>query len=463
MSKKTLRIASVCLLLVLALGAFQAVAQDKVTVTWFVGLGTGTREDQIAVQEQVVADFNASQSEIELVLNIAPSYDVGRDTISTLMAAGTPPDIVGPVGVGGSNFLSDSVMNIQPLVDAAGVDLSLFDPALVDLYRRGEGELVGLPFAVYPSATYYNEALFDEAGLNYPPQEYGAMYVMPDGTEVEWNYETVAEIAKILTVDANGNDATMEGFDPENIVQFGQNFQWARLGLMWTHIQPQDWYDEANNTITIPEDWYTASHWLQDALWTSHYYPNATYNGSDLLNNDNAFSSGNLGITIAPLWFTCCLDATVGNFEWDLAPAPRSLDGEHHVATDADTFYILEGSANPEAAFEALSFLTLGEAAGQLTTIYGAFPAHPDYRQPWLDSVNARYPMGVNWQIAVDALAYNNPGNMHHEAAHPNWQQGNDRVHAFLTLLLSDSGADVDVDAELATLEADLNTIVAAE
>src|SRR5687767_2745945 len=39
-------------------------AAGKICVTWFVGLGTGTSAEQIATQEEVVADFNASQSEI---------------------------------------------------------------------------------------------------------------------------------------------------------------------------------------------------------------------------------------------------------------------------------------------------------------------------------------------------------------------------------------------------------------
>lgn len=36
-----------------------------------------------------------------------------------------------------------------------------------------------------------------------------------------WNIHRLAEIAQILTVDANGNDATSPDFDPENIVQTG--------------------------------------------------------------------------------------------------------------------------------------------------------------------------------------------------------------------------------------------------
>ncbi len=90
-------------ILALLLGVVStATAQEKIVVNWFCCLGTGDNPEQQEAQNQVVADFNASQSEIELVITVV-DFDVSRDTFSTLLAAGTPPDIVGPVGVGGSN------------------------------------------------------------------------------------------------------------------------------------------------------------------------------------------------------------------------------------------------------------------------------------------------------------------------------------------------------------------------
>lgn len=453
----------ISILVVLALFAVMSIApsmaQDRVQVTWFVGLGTGTDQQQIDAENQVVADFNASQDQIELVINIGASFETSRDTISTLIASGQSPDIVGPVGVGGSNAFADQWADLQPYVDATGYDLSDFDPALVDLYRTSDGQLVGIPFAVYPSLTYYNRNLFDEAGLNYPPSEFDAPYVMPDGSEVPWNYDTVAQIAQILTVDANGNDATMDGFDPNNIVQFGMNFQWAQLRLMWTDLEPEILYNADANSITIPDSWVQASQWIQDAIWKYHFMPNTTYDGSELLNSGNAFSSGNVAMAITPLWYTCCLGDSVDNFEWDLAVVPQSFDGQYHVATDADTFRLTKGSAHPEEAFTVLSYL-LNEAVPTLSTTYGAFPARPEYQQPFLDSKDAQYPWGVNWSIPAASLAYNNPNEKHHEAYFPNWQKGADRIQAFATLLFGDTGGDVDVAAELKNVEADLNTIV---
>lgn len=434
-------------------------AQEPVTITWFVGLGTGTNQEQIDAQNQVVEEFNASQDEIELQINIGASFETSRDTLSTLIAAGTPPDIIGPVGVGGSNAFADQWLDLQPQVDASGFDLSIFDPALVDLYRNEEGELLGIPFAVYPSVTYYNRDLFDEAGLNYPPQSFDEMYVMPDGTEVEWNYDTVAEIAKILTVDANGNDATSEEFDPENVVQFGLNFQWALMRLVWTDFQPETFYDAEAGTVSIPESWRESTQWIYDAIWTDHFVPTNTYAQSELFGTGNVFPSGNLGMAIVPLWYTCCLDGSVGNFEWDLAVVPQSLDGEFHVATDADTFRVHRDTENPDAAFEVLTYL-LTDAAPALTTVYGAFPAHPDYQAADIERKQERYPWDINWQVATDSLAYNNPGPLHHEANFPNWQKGTDRLGAFYTLLQGDTGVDIDVDTELDTLETEVQAIV---
>lgn len=456
MSRKSL---IVFLLATLLIGAVMPVAaQEPIVITWFVGLGTGTNSEQIAAQNAVVEAFNASHDDIELVINIAASNETARDTLSTLLAAGTPPDIVGPVGVSGSNSFNDQWLDLTDVIASSGFDLSVFDPALVDLYRNADGALSALPFAVYPAVTYYNPDLFDEAGLNYPPSEFGAPYIWDDGTEAPWDYETALEIAQILTVDSNGNDATSEDFDPAAVEQFGLNFQWARIRLIWTLLQPSSFYDAATNTVEIPEEWHEATQWYWDAIWTHNVSPNATYSAGELL-QPSGFASGNLGMTFTPLWYTCCLDNSIGNFEWNIAPLPASFDGEQHVALDADTFRIVKSSPNQEAAFTVLTYLQT-EAAAQLASAYGAFPAYPDAQQIWIDTIDARYDWGVNWAVAQDSLAYANPGIHHHESNIPNYTQAYDREFTFLSLIEGDTGANMDIEAELATLQSDLQGIV---
>lgn len=445
-------------LAILALVIMPVSAQAPVTITWFVGLGTGTNSEQIEIQNQVVADFNAAHDDIELVINIAASNETARDTLSTLLAAGTPPDIVGPVGVAGSNSFADQWLDIAPLVESSGFDTSVFDPALVDLYRTESGGLSGLPFAVYPAITYYNTDLFDEAELAYPPSEFGAPYVWADGTEAPWNYDTVAELAKILTVDANGNDATSADFDPTAVEQYGINFQWARIRLIWTNLQPSSYYDAATNTVTVPEEWTQATQWYWDRLWVDHTAPNTTAGAAETF-QPNAFASGNLGMSIVPLWFTCCLDNSIGSFNWSIAPVPASFDGEQHVAMDADTFRIVAASANPEAAFTVLSYLVT-DAAPALGAAYGAFPALPSAQPIWVETISARYPLDIDWSVASESLAFSNPGPLHHESNVPNYAQAYDREFALLTLIEGDTGADIDIAAEIASFESDMTAIV---
>src|SRR5688572_7515808 len=186
-------------------------AQDRVQVRWFVGLGAGTDAGTIENQEQVVADFNASQSDIELVLEIvdnAQAYDV----LNTQIAAGNAPDIVGPMGIRGRASFPGAWLDLTSLIESTGYDLSDFDPALVDFYKvEGEGQL-GIPFAVFPYFLMYNAELFEEADLPLPPTAYGEPYIDAEGVEHEWNIETVTELAKVLTVDENGNDANSPDF-----------------------------------------------------------------------------------------------------------------------------------------------------------------------------------------------------------------------------------------------------------
>src|SRR5258705_294273 len=85
------------------------------------------------------------------------------------------------------------------LSECSGFDTSIFDPALEASYQTEEGQ-VGLPFAVFPAAIYYVPSFFDEAGLNYPPSKYGEKYVMPDGSEVDWSWDTLRTIARLLTI-----------------------------------------------------------------------------------------------------------------------------------------------------------------------------------------------------------------------------------------------------------------------
>ena len=416
---------------------------EPVQIRWFVGLGTGGNPEQIAAQEAVVEAFNASHDRIELVLEIVQN-DVAYDTLSTQIASGNGPDVVGPVGIRGANAFNGRWLDLQPLVDATGYDLSRWTEEQVEVWRTDEG-LVGLPFGVFPAMIFYNRALFDEAGLPYPPQEFGEDY---EGKP--WNMDTLAEIAKILTIDANGNDATSPDFDPDAIVQFGYVDQWTEPQRFATMFGAGS-MTNPDGTPNIPQQWREAFAWYYDAIWKDHFAPNAEYEESDLLAAGNPFDSGNVAMAHTHLWYTCCLGGVGEN--WDLAVVPE-YKGVTTAALHADTFRILNTTEHPEEAFQVLTYLVT-DAAADLLAVYGAMPALDTLQAGFFETMDAKYPQGVNWQVAKDSLAY--PDIPSHEQDMPNFLKSQDRWGAFWSKLVSTPG--LDIEAEIDALLADLTVI----
>lgn len=451
--------AIICLFLVLSIGAVQA--QDRVQIRWYVGLGTGTTAVQVEGQQAIVDDFNAEQDEIELILEVvenAQAYDV----LATQIAAGNAPDIVGPMGIRGREGFSGSWLDLQPLIDDEGYDLSDFDPALIEFYRVPEQGQLGLPFAVFPSFTMYNIDLFDEAGIPYPPESYGDPYIDWEGNEREWNMDTIREIAMILTVDSDGNDATMEEFNLEDVVQFGWGNQQTDMRGRDTLFGAANFVDEDGNAV-IPENWRIAENWYHDAMWVDGFYPNGIYGNSEMLGggSGNWFGTGNLAMTsTAHLWY---LGWGQGDLDaaFDFAPVP-SYDGVSTAKLHADTFSIMSSTENEEAAWTVLKYM-MDDRGEDLLTLYGGLPARATLQEAFFENyiagLSEGYPQfdwaNMNWDVVIAGLSI--PDRPSHEDFLPAIAESTARYVEYSQLV--DNNADADVDAELDKLQADLQAI----
>jgi multiple sugar transport system substrate-binding protein len=437
--------------LVLLLVVGMAAAQTQ--VRWFVGLGAGSDEPLIQAQQAIVDAYNASQNDIRLVLEIvdnAQAYDV----LATQIAAGNAPDIVGPVGIRGRSDFPGAWRDLSDLIAANNYDLSDFDPELVDFYKiQGQGQ-IGLPFAVFPSYITYNVALFDEAGLAYPPSRYGEPYVTADGDVLPWNLDTLRDLAMQLTVDANGNDATMDAFDPNRVVQWGFMSIFTDLRGVLTMFGPGNFVDEDGNAV-IPEHWATGAQWIHDAMWRDGFYPNGPYAASDLL-QWSPFMTGNLAMGQTHLWYQGCCMFDLQD-PWALAPMPAAFDGTITAKLHADTFAITTGSRNPEAAFQVLTYLLSPEIAPRLTTIYGGMPARLSLQGTFLESFFAEtYPgRDIDFTVVADGLTY--PDNPNHEEGMPANREAQALYNAFWQRF--ENTANFDVAGELAILQAELQLL----
>lgn len=434
----------------------------KTCVTWFVGLGTGTDPAQIAVQEEVVKDFNASQDKIQLILEIVP-FSAAKDTLSTQIASGAGPDIVGPVGWGGSNAYYGQWLNLSDEIKAQKFDTTVFDPALVKFYQV-EGEQVGLPFAVFPGAIYFVPAMFDESGLKYPPQKYGDKYEMPDGTKVDWTWDTMTTVAKMLTIDKNGKNATEEGFDSAQIVQVGYNAQWQAAASVGTFYggaaKVFEGAKKGEYKSALPESWKAGWKWYYDGMWGKQpFIPTGALAGSPEFGAGNVFNSGKAAMGLTQTWYTCCLGdfAKAGN-EFQLGIQPIGSDGKVHGRIDADTFRVWKGTKNPAAAFTVLSYL-ITTGGDKLLPAYGAMPAIAEKTQAFFDKKAKDYPFVTkeSWDVFVQGLAY--PDAPSAEQYQPNWIESFARMDTFKSLMETTAPDKFDFEKEYSKLVDDLNVI----
>lgn len=433
----------------------EEVSDEPVEIRWFVGLGAGSDEPTFAPQQAVVDRFNASQDEIVLVLEIIDA-DSAVDTLATQIAAGNSPDIAGPVGVKGRDAFKGAWLDLADLIEANDYDLSDFDDGLVKFYNiEGEGQ-IGIPFGIFPSFILYNADLFDEAGLNYPPAAYGEPYVMPDGTEVEWNMDTLKEIAMILTVDINGNDATMDEFDTENIVQFGFENLWTDARGKGTFFGAGSFTDE-NGDAQIPEPWLESWKWQYDGMWKDWFIPNGAYGGADFLQGPGgSFSTGNMGMIHIHMWYVAGWALGDAPFTWNIAATP-AYNGVVTSKMHADTFGILKGTEHPQEAFEVLTYLLSSETAEELLNIYGGMPARLSLQGDYFTKYGeSNFPgLDLNFDVVAAGAAY--ADNPNHESWMPSFQETTDRYNEFFTYL--SNTPDLDVEAEAAILLEDLQAI----
>ena len=429
-------------------------------VRWFCCLGAGNSPQQVAVEQATVDKFNSTHSDIQMAFEGVP-YLAARDALATEIASGNPPDIVGPVGIGGANAFGDEWLDLAPLIAKTGYDLSQYQQGTVDFYKIGDQQ-AGIPFAIYPTSMWYQRAAFEVIGLNPPPQKYGDKYTMPDGSVVDWDYDTVRQLAKLLTVDKNGKDATQDGFDPSQTVQWGfepQRDDLRGLGASWGAGQLVG----PDGKVQIPQAWIDAWKFTYDGIWTDHtIMPYATYLRPEMAGGSgNPFCSGALAMSVNFLWSTYCL-GDAGD-DWDLAAVP-SHNGVTTAAFNADTFRIMKGSKHPDEAFQVLTYL-LGEAAPPLLQIYGGMSARPDQQQGFFDSLTTSFTTSNNepvtlkqtpaWQVAVDGVQF--ADNPNFESAMPHYNESVDILTRYQTRWTSTPG--LDMDQEIAQLTADLQAV----
>ncbi|NBK21988.1 MAG: sugar ABC transporter substrate-binding protein [Spirochaetia bacterium] len=238
MKKRGFLMVLLCILIAAVLQAAgtkeTADAGDKVNITYSFW---GTPDEGAAVQK--VADrFNASQDRIKVEIMAIP-HDTYVTKLNTLATAKNLPDcgIMSEAGVlqFAENGLLYDVSSMYGTGDSKPLDSLIF---------RYQGKPVAYSAANEILLLYYNKAMFDKAGLPYPPAD----------AKDAWTWDEFVRVAKLLTLDANGNNATSKAFNPGAIVQYGamvENLTWQLE--VWCLSNGSGFYAEDGSKVIINE------------------------------------------------------------------------------------------------------------------------------------------------------------------------------------------------------------------
>lgn len=136
-------------------------------------------------QQQLVDKFNASQDEIEVVLE---SYGNDYDTkITASMGSGDAPDVM---YMWNYPVYSGKLEPIDSYIEKEGEGYKDNFYETLWPYHSKDGTTFGLPVGFVTSSLYYNKDIFDKAGLEYPTSD--------------WTWNDVIEASEIITEKVDG-------------------------------------------------------------------------------------------------------------------------------------------------------------------------------------------------------------------------------------------------------------------
>ena len=427
MKKYAWLMVAMVLALVITSCAPAAAPAGPVTIQIFVGIGTGDAPDQVALHKTLQDEFNASHKDIQIEF-ITSLNEESRTKFATMVTSGQAPDLVLPIGIEGVANFEDEWLEISDLVKNDNYDMSDFNAAPV----QGE-KFYGLPIGIYPSVLFYNEDLYDAAGVEYPPHQFGA-----EG----WTYDALLEKAKLLTLDSNGNNATSPDFDPANIVQFGWD-GWDWFGpsdVIMKFGGPLKGMSEDYKTVDLSTPQVTKAYqFVYDSVWTHYVRPNGEQVGA--LFADDPMSPGIVANWEIQSWIEYAYSTWTEAFNWDIAAVP-SQDGLIQAQADFDIFTITKSSKHPQQAWEVAKWLLEPAQMKRLAPSYGCIPARKSLAADWLAEKQEAYP-GVDFQVVIDAMAYADfPIN--HEGWTPAFNQVVDSFTNLEQSILASKDANVD-------------------
>lgn len=320
MSRHVIRLSAVLALSLAASFSFMSSSiSAKITlVNYFRGWG-----DLNTMWQDVATAFEKKYSNIKVkIVNVA--YGEYWDKLETMIAAGTPPDMVFMDSTRFPNFVRKRLM--RDLTDLIRGDKSIkqkdFYPEALDLFSY-RGHIYGLPNDIAIYCASYNKNLLSQTGLVEPTED--------------WTSDVFLDMAKKLTRDTNGD---------------GRPETWGLNWYPWEQAIYANGGHIADNPDNPAKSVINSDVAIEALEWYASLYLRHKVMGGD-------FASGKAGLQVLGHWNVPDF-AKQCKFKWDVVGLPKFQ--RKATLNFGSAFMIPANSKHPKEAWELVKFYAGVEA-----------------------------------------------------------------------------------------------------
>lgn len=328
--------------------------------------------EEIETLKPLLAEFERENPDVDVELVHIP--DEYPHKIRLMAAARKMPDVLFMESQILPGFASRGVLrDLGPMLasDDTIAPSDFYRPVMDAMSWKGT--LYGIPRDLSNLVMFYNQRLFDEAGVPHPT--------------AGWTYEDMVAKAKRLT---RGD-------------QFGIGF--APYPLYWL---PYLWSDggdlfdpeRTRSTLLEPES-LAALRRYHDLRWKHHVAPTEAQVGNARMSQ--LFAQGKLAMMVGGRWVVPGFRKKL-DFPWDVAPFPRGKKGSI-VDADSSGWCISQSCEQPEKAWRLIRFLAGRKAIAAFTESGLIVPSRPDVA----DSPAFKSGLPASSQVFLDVIGTARP------------------------------------------------------
>jgi ABC-type glycerol-3-phosphate transport system substrate-binding protein len=352
-------------------------AQDKTPITWL------TLDWEL---EGVEAAFEAANPDIDLQIEQMTFNDLMQQIQVRLGSGSTTPDVysvdvplTASYGYRGWLMPLDDVFTEEEIAD--------WLPSSVEAGTY-EGQVLSAPVSTSTQLLYYNQEIFDRAG------------VTPPGPDERWTWEKIAEVAPQLTFDDNG-DGTPEIW----------GFVWEQMPRIYQlQVLPASLGGDAigedgltvEGVINSPE-WLEAFQYYYDIFNTLRVAPQG-----EVIWPPDIFETGNIAMFVGGPWNIRRFAEAEVPFEWGVSRHPYFEEGEIVTPTGSWHVGVNPNTEHPEEARRFVHWLSTSEG-GEMMWREGSgdFPAQQSVLELFQTEAEFDEPPLSFLRIAADEATVN--------------------------------------------------------